>query len=414
MSIVDQVYELVSAADLVPHPDNPRHGDVDSIAESVAHNGFYGALIVQRSTRRVLAGNHRLYAARQEGIEQLPVIWVDVDDDAARRILLVDNRSNDVATYDAGKLEALLAELNVTEHGLAGTGYSAADLAAGSVDIPTVLNDPDEAPDVPDVPVTALGDGWQLGPHRLVCGDAGDADVWERLLAYGDRPGCVWTDPPYGVGYVGKTKDSLTIANDTLDAEGLSAFLKRTLGALLAVCGPGTPWYVAGPPGPLMVTFGAALLDLGLYRQTLMWVKDSFVLGHSDYHYRHEPIFLGYGPPRTEGRAGRGGDRWYGTNNADSVLEFDRPKRSTIHPTMKPVDLIVACLANSAGPGEIVADPFAGSGSTLIACHDTGRIARLVELDPHYCDVICRRYQEHTGTMPISERTGSPHDFVTE
>ncbi|MDP9355796.1 MAG: DNA modification methylase, partial [Chloroflexota bacterium] len=160
---------------------------------------------------------------------------------------------------------------------------------------------------------------------------------------------------------------------------------------------PGAPFYVAHPAGPLSLVFGQVVTELGWrLRQTLVWVKDSLVLGHADYHYRHEPILYGYLPGGT-GRRGRGGKGWFGDDAQTSVFEIPRPKASPDHPTSKPVTLITAMLANSTRPGEFVLDLFGGSGSTLIACEQLGQRARLLELDPRYCDVIVRRWEELTG-----------------
>lgn len=150
-----------------------------------------------------------------------------------------------------------------------------------------------------------------------------------------------------------------------------------------------------------------------LFRQNLIWAKNTLVLGRSDYHYRHEPILYGFAAGG-EGRLGRGGDRWHGDDAQTTVFDVDKPSRSEDHPTMKPVELIVRMLTNSCPPRGIVYEPFGGSGSTLIAAHQTGRVARVVELDPRYVDVICRRYQEHTGTKPVLESTGEEHDFTAE
>jgi len=212
---------------------------------------------------------------------------------------------------------------------------------------------------------------------------------------------CVWTDPPYGVSYVGKTVDALTIDNDD-DPVALKKLLQLSFDAACVASKPGGAWYVAAPPGPLHAMFSDILDELGIWRQTLAWVKDSFVMGHSDYHYRHEPIFYGWKPGAAH--------YFIADRTQDTVWDIPRPKRSTEHPTMKPVALIDRALKNSTRPGETVLDPFGGSGSTLIAAHDTGRIARLVEIDPRYVDVICRRYQQHTGEKPI--RNGQLHDFT--
>jgi site-specific DNA-methyltransferase (adenine-specific) len=227
----------------------------------------------------------------------------------------------------------------------------------------------------------------------------------------GDVADAVWTDPPYGVSYVGKTKDALTIQNDALTPAGLRALLDAAFTQALRHTHHGAAWYVAAPAGPLHLVFGNALLDLGIYRQQIIWVKDVFVLGHADYHYRHEPIFYGYSPGYT-GRRGRGGEGWYSDHAQDTVWDIPRPKRSEEHPTMKPVELVTRALTNSTPRGATVVDCFAGSGTTLIAAHINGRVARLIELGPNYCDVIARRWQLLTGELPTLERTGEPIDVV--
>ena len=222
---------------------------------------------------------------------------------------------------------------------------------------------------------------------------------------------CIWTDPPYGVSYVGKTKDALTIQNDSLNPKELRGLLDGAFGQALRYSDPGAAWYVAAPPGPLHLVFGNCLLDLGIYRQQIIWAKDVFVLGHADYHYKHEPNFYGYSPGYT-GRRGRGGEGWYGDHAQDTLWEIPRPKRSEDHPTMKPVELVIRSLSNSTTKGATVVDCFGGSGTTLIAAQISGRIARLIELGPKYCDVIARRYQELTGELPYNERLGEPIDLI--
>lgn len=240
----------------------------------------------------------------------------------------------------------------------------------------------------------------------------------------------VWTDPPYGVAYVGKTKAALTIQNDNLGLGDLTEFLRRTLGAALAVCRPGGAWYVAAPAGPAFLAFATVLTELGVWRQTISWVKNVLVMGHSDYHYRHEPVFYGHVPgaeppalPPAEydetteallyGWAPGAAHQPPPDRKQDTVWEFPKPKASRQHPTMKPVALIEKALRNSTRAGSVVLDPFGGSGSTLIACHLTGRVARLVELDPRYVDVICRRYQQHTGVVPVLVGAGAV-SFIEE
>lgn len=323
--VITQEYAAeVPVSDLVEHPDNPRRGDTSVIADSIAHNGFYGAVIAQRATNRVLAGNHRLRAAVSEGLETLPVIWVDVDNEAASRILLADNRTSDLAGFDNSDLAELLEQLTGTDAHLAGTGYTQADLdmlledLAGD-DPPDNLGDTDELPDPPP-PKTVPGDIWLLGPHRVMCGNSTSPTDVAALLD-GTLADAVWTDPPYGVSYVGKTAAALTISND--GADEFETVLDGAFDSILTASKPGAPVYVAAPAGPQSVSFAQRLLDRNLFRQRLIWVKNTLVLGHSDYHYRHEDIYFGYTPaPKGSGVLGRGGGllAWRQRTNVDAVL----------------------------------------------------------------------------------------------
>lgn len=391
---------------LATYHRNPRRGNVAAIAESLRVNGQYRPVVINRGTvtgrpREVLAGNHTLLGVRRLGWPTIAAVWIDVDDEHAARIVAADNRTGDLGDYDDQLLLELLAELP----DLDGTGYTPDDLdalerALAAEQLPGAgATDPDDVPDPPAEPVSAVGDVWELGPHRLVVGDSTDVGVWDALLD-GGKADAMWTDPPYGVSYVGKTADAMTIEND--GSEGLDQLLRGALGVALTQTRPGAAWYVAAPPGPLSLHFFQVLVDLGVFRQQLIWVKDQFVMGHSDYHYRHEPVYYGWSPGAAHHEPP---DR-----KQDTVHEVARPKRSEDHPTMKPVELIHRHLANSTDPLDTVVDPFGGSGSTLIACHQLNRTARLIELDPRYADVILRRYQEHTGTKPT--RGGAPHDFT--
>jgi DNA modification methylase len=238
-----------------------------------------------------------------------------------------------------------------------------------------------------------------LGPHRLICGDSRDAGVWEKLLGE-ERVQCVWTDPPYGVSYVGSpVKKRDPIENDSMDLIELEGFLSDVFGFLLPHTEPGCVWYVAGPNTSPCFAFIKTLLDLGVYKHCLIWLKNQGAFSRCDYHYQHEPIIYGWTPG--------GGHYWCGRRDLTSVLEFDRPNASPEHPTMKPPELIVHCLENSSLPGWIVCDPFGGSGSTLIASAMCGRVARLIELSPHYCDVIRRRWGRYAADNGLDPGPGA-------
>ncbi len=237
--------------------------------------------------------------------------------------------------------------------------------------------------------------------HRLLCGDSRNDQDMKRLMD-GRLADMVWTDPPYGVGIasrVGTDRGMSSsqaraeghpgIANDDLDVPGLVAFLRGAFDLGLAACKPGAVWYVAAPHGPMGVAFSIVLHDLEIWHSSLVWVKDVLVISRLDYHYRHEVFYYGWRPGAAHHAVP---DRCQ-----TSVFEFPRPKRSEDHPTMKPVELIRRHIENSSDPGQSVLDQFGGSGSTLIAAERTGRNAFLMELDPRFCDVVVRRWEEFTG-----------------
>jgi DNA modification methylase len=401
---------------------NPRRGDVRAIAESLEAHGQYRPIVVNVGTHtgrrnEILAGNHTYLAACSLGWAKVQATTVDVDDATAHRIVLADNRLADLGSYD----EVDLAAAMTAAGDLNGTGYLASDLdeLLAHLSTPVSLTEPDDVPALPDAAdtISRAGDVWMLGPHRLLVGSSGDLEAVRAAMPEGVLWDCVWTDPPYGVEYVGGT--GMTIQND-----GPAAAIAVSLAFLevaVQLARPGAPVYVAHAD-VLRVPLQAAMEQLGIrYRQTLMWVKDRFVLSRADYHYQSEPILAGeverdhdpiaYGfTPGGEGRLGRGGPNWHGDNRSSTVFDVRRPSRSAEHPTMKPVELVEAMLVNSCRPGAWVADGFGGSGSTLIAAHRLGRKAFLVELDTAYADVICRRFQEHTGIVPI--RDGVPVDFT--
>jgi site-specific DNA-methyltransferase (adenine-specific) len=374
------------------HPRNPRIGDVDAVVASLRRFGQQKPIVVQASTMFCVAGNHLLRAARSLRWTEIAANVEAMDDGTATAYMLADNRTADLGSYDDGLLAAILAEQAAADN-LSATGYDPDDVAAflraaGLAD----ERDPDAVPDIPpqaDVCVQP-GDLWALGRHRLLVGDATDPVVVARLTA-GQPVDMVFVDPPYGVDYVGKTPDRLTIANDALDAGGTRSLVAAALG--VAPLRPGGAFYVMAPAGLLHLQFLLALADAGLtLHQTLVWAKDRFVLGHGDYHYRHEPILYGW---RDGGRHLFRGDR-----AQDSVWEIPRPTRSELHPTMKPVELVERSIRNSSMPGERVLDVFVGSGTTLIAAERSERTCLAIELDETYAQVALERWRSFSGQAP--------------
>ena len=394
-------------------PGNPRRGDVEAVAASLARFGQRKPIVVA-DDGTIIAGNHTWAAAKQLGWDEIAVVRVGDDEATAQAFALADNRTAELGGYDeAALLDLIRSVAEVDASLLADTGWDDASVQdlVDRID-PGLPDTPpeDDAPPVPVEPVSRPGDVWVLGAHRLVVGDATDVGAYESLLG-GDKVDCVWTDPPYGVDYVGKTAEALTIQND--GGGNLDKMLAASFNAITLVSKDGAAVYIAHPAGVRSLQFGRAFVDAGWrLHQTLVWDKGTIALGHSDYHYRHEPILYGY--TNGGGRRGRGGTGWYGDNSQQSVICVPKPSANRQHPTMKPIELVAHCLNNSAPRGGLVLDPFGGSGSTLMACEYTGRRGRLIELDPKYADVICRRWQEYTGAKPVLEATGEPHDFTED
>jgi DNA modification methylase len=367
----------------IPYARNARKIDaraVSAVAGSIKEFGFKSPILVD-TEGVIIAGHTRLQAAQSLGLESVPVIVCrDLTPDQVKAYRLADNRVAEFSEWDAELLKLELGDIEM-EMDFAGFDELVAELGDGEAETMDE-GDPDDVPaEAAGEPVSQRGEVYELGPHRLMCGDSTSAEDWQAIL--GDEIGdSVMTDPPYGVNYVGKTKDALPVEND--DPEGLPLLLDGALGCMFDRCKAGGAWYVAAPPGPLHLHFANWLQGKGVLRACLIWVKDSMVLGHSDYHYQHEPIYYGWKPgaPHREPP-----DR-----KQVSVWNVTRPKRSAEHPTMKPVELYERMMNNSTAPGELVLEPFGGSGTTLIAAAKTGRICRAMEIAPRYCDVIRKRW----------------------
>lgn len=394
--------EQVSIDRLVPYARNPRRnaGAVAKVAASLREFGWRQPIVVDREMT-VIAGHTRLEAARQLGMTEVPVhVADDLTAARAKAYRLADNRTAEEAEWDADLLRLEFEDLAAAEFDLALTGFDADEINDFRLEAPAGLGDPE---DVPDAPIaeskSKLGAVYELGPHRLVCGDSRSSDVWLALLG-GAQLDMLWTDPPYGVAYqanlspeeakrLHRRSDGLEVANDALVGDDLAVLLRASLGHALRSARPGAAWYVAGPGGEHHLVFAEILRELGVWRQTIQWVKDVFAFGRSDYHYRHEPIFYGWKPGAAH--------YFVDDRTQDTVWEIARPRRSEEHPTMKPVALVQRAIENSSKAGWLVVDPFGGSGTTMIAAELTGRRAALIELDPRYCDVIRKRYAEFVG-----------------
>jgi DNA modification methylase len=379
--------------ELVPYEFNPRILDEDGYVRLKASLEFFGLAEVPAVNldNIVLAGHQRLRILLDLGHGE-----EEIDIRMPNRLLTEAEvkRYNVTSNVGAGKwdYESLLA--NFADVDL--TGIGDASLLAGLDDYlasQAVLAPAEEEefnPEPPAIPISVLGDVYEFhsdGPglvHRLVCGSSTESDVVACALGEGVLADFVNTDPPYNVDYQGKTKDALKIENDKMTDGSFYDFLYDFYSACFAFMKPGAPIYVfhADSEG---ANFRQAFKDAGLkLSQCLIWKKQSFVMGRQDFHWQHEPILYGW----KEGAA----HTWCSDRKQTTVLEFDRPSRNADHPTMKPLEILEYLLECSSKPGAVVFDGFSGSGSLLISCEKTGRQARVVELDPRYCDVNVRRY----------------------
>jgi len=400
--------EQVALDALLPDSANARkHGErnLEEIKRSLQEFGQHAPLVVQRSTMRVLVGNGRLEAMKACGWQEAAVFYVDDDNVTAVRRALADNRVAELAEWDNDILKGIIADLNLDDV----PGWNAEELQdffAEKNEGNPGLTDPDEIPEPPKEPITKPGDIWQLGNHRLMCGDSTSIDAVEKLMN-GQKADMWLTDPPYNVAYEGKTKDALKIQNDSMSSSAFRQFLRDCYTAADAVMKPGAVFYIwhADSEG---YNFRGAAYDIGWQvRQCLIWNKNSMVMGRQDYHWKHEPCLYGW----KDGA----GHLWASDRKQTTVLQFDRPRRNGEHPTMKPVGLFEYQMLNNTKGSDIILDSFGGSGTTLIAAEKNGRIARVMELDPKYCDVIIKRWEDFTGQRAVlvkGEENGSIQDSV--
>lgn len=417
-----------------PYRRNPRVNDaaVEKVADSIKQFGWRQPIVVDKKFV-IIAGHTRLLAALRLGLKEVPVhVAAELSEAQIKAYRLADNRVHEESTWNEDLLKLELGDLAGLGYDLKLTGFDADELAA-------LLNtnagllpgaDEDAVPALPAKPQTALGDVIELGKHRLICGDSTDPYLIEELFA-GEHADMVFTDPPYNVDYVGKTAAALKIKNDHQSAAAFDDLLRRSFAVMFRQLKGGGAIYVchADTEG---LRFRRHFIETGFKLSgCLIWCKDSMVLGRSDYQWQHEPILYGWKPTKPHRWYGtrssttiseimleaplsqvddrtwraRFGDRWFlirGDNLkveelVTTVAHVPRPKRSEEHPTMKPVALIDKYLGNSSKKSDLVFDPFAGSGSTLIACQKNGRTAYCAELDPRFCDVIVLRWEEATG-----------------
>ncbi len=400
--------EAIQIDALIPYARNSRtHSDaqVAQIAASIKEFGFTNPVLIDAGGG-IIAGHGRVLAARKLGLSDVPCIRLDHLTDAQKRAYVIaDNRLALNSGWDTEMLKVEFTDLQELGFDLELTGFDLDEINELLAPVGTEgLTDPDDAPPLPENPRTRPGDIWVMGKHRLLCGDSTSVSDLEKLTD-GQLVDMWLTDPPYNVAYEGKTKDALKIKNDEMGDDQFRQFLRDAYTAADMVMKPGAVFYIwhADSEG---YNFRGAAQDAGWkVRQCLIWKKSSMVMGRQDYHWKHEPCLYGW----KEGAS----HLWAADRKQTTILEFEKPSRNGEHPTMKPVALFEYQLLNNTKGGDQVLDSFGGSGTTLIAAEKNGRVARIMELDPKYCDVIVKRWQDFTGKIAIHAETGEPFAEVT-
>ena len=383
--------QLIELSKLVPYVNNARTHSVEQINKlrsSLREFGFINPVIIDKDYG-IIAGHGRVIAAREEGIEKVPCVLVDYLTEAQKKAyILADNRMALDAGWDEELLRVEIEALQGENFDVGLTGFDEKELA-------DLFKGDDKEIEDDDFDLTAAlekasfvqrGDVWTVGRHRLVCGDATNADDVKTLMD-GKRANLILTDPPYGVSF--KSKSGLTIQKDSMKDDEFYQFLYKAFVNMADNLEPGGSAYVfhADTEG---LKFRKAFIDAGFHLAGVcIWAKNSLVLGRSDYQWQHEPVLYGF--------LQNGKHKWYSDRKQTTIWNFNKPKRNENHPTSKPLDLLGYALKNSSQENAIVVDTFGGSGSTLMACEGMNRICYTIELDEKYASVILRRYVEDTG-----------------
>ena len=400
-----QQIEYIATEKLIPYARNSRtHSDeqVAQICSSINEFGFTNPILIDADDV-IIAGHGRTMAAHRLQMKELPCLRLSHLTEAQKQAYVIADKKLALnAGWNDEMLKIELQELKDADFDLSLTGFDdteLADLMAEAVE--EGLVDEDQVPDEPEKPVSVIGDVWKLDQHRVMCGDSTSITAIDQLMEM--QKADMWlTDPPYNVDYTGKTKDALKIKNDKMNDDTFRQFLTDAYTAADLSMKEGAVFYIwhADSEG---YNFRGAAKDVGWeVRQCLIWSKNNMVMGRQDYHWQHEPCLYGW-------KSGAG-HFWANDRKQTTILNFDRPSRSSEHPTMKPVNLMEYQIKNNTRGSDVVLDSFGGSGSTLIACEKTGRKARLMEFDPTYVDVIVKRWQDYTGRQAIHAETGKTFD----
>ncbi len=377
----------IALKDLKPYENNPRKNDdaVKYVAESIKEFGFKVPIVIDKDNV-IVAGHTRYKAAKKLGMTEIPcIIADDLTDEQIKAFRLADNKVAEKAEWDFDLLNTELDDIIDLDMELFGFEDALQDDAEEAVE------DEFEV-ELPAEPKSKLGDIYQLGDNRLMCGDSTVLEDVEKLMG-GVQADMLLTDPPYNVNYEGKTKDKLKIKNDKMDNDNFRQFLIDAFSNADMVMKPGAVFYIwhADSEG---YNFRGACFDVGwTVRQCLIWNNNSMVMGRQDYQGKHEPCLYGW----KEGA----GHLWASDRKQTTVINFDKPTRNDMHPTMKPIPLFDYQIKNNTKGGDVVLDLFGGSGTTIMACEQNGRRGYSMEYDPRYVDVIVDRWEKFTGAKAV-------------
>lgn len=382
--------KLWKIRDVKPYEKNPRRNDsaVDAVAASIQEFGWKQPIVVDKDGI-IIAGHTRYKAAKKLRMKDVPVVVADdLTEEQVKAYRLADNKTADLSEWDEELLGSELFDLS--DFDMAQFGFMDGENGGGMAINDITEDEYDEAP--PENPKSKLGDIYALGNHRLMCGDSTDAEA-VKALCQNEQIDLLLTDPPYGVDYTGGTKEALKIQNDDLADDSLRDMLADAFAAANNVMRPGAVFYVWHADTKSLVFRLACQMTGWEVRQVLIWEKNTMVLGRQDYQWKHEPCLYGW----KEGAA----HLWASDRKQTTVLNFEKPAKNKDHPTMKPVRLFDYQIQNSTRAGDVVLDLFGGSGTTIIACEQNGRRARVMELDPRYVDVIVDRWETLTGQKAV-------------
>ena len=393
-------------SELIPYINNSRiHSEeqITQLVSSIKEFGFTNPILLSPDNS-IIAGHGRLQAIKRLGHEEVPCIIISgLNKTQIKALIIADNQLALNAGWDLEKLSVEVEGLQDEDFNIDILGFNDDFIKDLLFKENQGLTDEDDVPETSEQSITKLGDIWKLGNHKLICGDSTLLNSYEKLFGE-NKADLLMTDPPYNVDYEGGTKDKLTILNDSKSDNDFLQFLTDAFNNCAINLKLGCSFYMFHSDW-FGLEFRQSIKNTDLeMKQNLIWQKNSLVIGRQDYQWQHEPCLYGWKKGATHS--------WYSDRKQTTIIKFDRPTKSKLHPTMKPVGLIEYLIKNSSKQEDIILDPFLGSGTTLMACEKLQRFCYGIELDPKYCDVIIKRWQQFTGKEATHEQSGKTYNSI--